>query len=473
MIRLLFVTFAVLSLFACPRINPLEVDFDQDGFPLADDCDDNNAEINPEATEFCDFVDNNCNGEVDEGAIGVFYLDQDGDGFGQDGESINACPPPPGYAAQAGDCNDNNAQINPDAPEISCNGVNEDCDNDTADLVDADGDQWHCIADCNDANPSIYPQANDPCGDGIDSNCDGSDGTDGDGDGYAVCEGDCDDNNGALHPFATDVIGDGVDSDCDGIIDNGNACPCGAVSIAEALDLCNSPTLLSHQFITTETAPAPATGILQGSSAGWGNPSLDPQMGCEMGAISSGLVLDTCDWIETNPNFEISGDCGNHTDPNPAGPGPSMICDLIKYKLTLQAPSNAQGFSFDFLFMSSEYPEWINQGFNDTFYAILEAPSVNAGAPINISFDPSMNAIEVDNSFFEAPGYAVPLTGTAYSCDAGSTGWLRTTWSITPNETFTLTFTIHDEGDAIFDSLVLLDNFQWYGVPVDDGTTQQ
>ncbi len=43
----------------------------------------------------------------------------------------------------------------------------------------------------------------------------------------------------------------------------------------------------------------------------------------------------------------------------------------------------------------------------------------------------------------------------------GSTGWLRTNWPIQGGEEFTLTFSIHDEGDAIYDSLVLIDNFRW------------
>ena len=49
------------------------LDADGDGVSTCDatpDCDDNDADINPNAEEACDEIDNNCNGEVDEGCRG-------------------------------------------------------------------------------------------------------------------------------------------------------------------------------------------------------------------------------------------------------------------------------------------------------------------------------------------------------------------------------------------------------------------
>lgn len=43
------------------------VDADNDGFDSTVDCNDNDASINPNGTEWCDGIDNNCNGVVDEG----------------------------------------------------------------------------------------------------------------------------------------------------------------------------------------------------------------------------------------------------------------------------------------------------------------------------------------------------------------------------------------------------------------------
>lgn len=52
-------------------------DKDRDGYISVecggDDCDDNNAGIHPDATEICDEIDNNCNGNINEGLNCSFY----------------------------------------------------------------------------------------------------------------------------------------------------------------------------------------------------------------------------------------------------------------------------------------------------------------------------------------------------------------------------------------------------------------
>jgi hypothetical protein len=52
----------------CPDDCPPPVqDADGDGFPVPDDCDDLDPEVNPGAKEMCDKIDNNCDGQIDEG----------------------------------------------------------------------------------------------------------------------------------------------------------------------------------------------------------------------------------------------------------------------------------------------------------------------------------------------------------------------------------------------------------------------
>ncbi|MBP7292514.1 MAG: hypothetical protein KBB21_38145, partial [Nannocystaceae bacterium] len=43
----------------------------------------------------------------------------------------------------------------------------------------------------------------------------------------------------------------------------------------------------------------------------------------------------------------------------------------------------------------------------------------------------------------------------------GGTGWLQMSGNVTPGEVMTLRFAIWDTSDGIYDSLVLLDDFQW------------
>lgn len=45
------------------------IDNDGDGVSSCDDCDDGNADTYPGASEYCDEIDNNCNGSVDEGGV--------------------------------------------------------------------------------------------------------------------------------------------------------------------------------------------------------------------------------------------------------------------------------------------------------------------------------------------------------------------------------------------------------------------
>ena len=91
------------------------------------DCDDSNIAINPAAVEVCDGIDNDCDGSVDEGVLTTYYRDADNDGYGDSGDSQQACSAPAGYVANSTDCDDSNIAINPAAVEV-CDGIDNDCD---------------------------------------------------------------------------------------------------------------------------------------------------------------------------------------------------------------------------------------------------------------------------------------------------------------------------------------------------------
>ncbi len=107
----------------------------------ASDCDDNSLLVNTARLEVCDGLDNNCNGDVDEGAMVTLYRDSDGDGFGSPQGPIEHCGELAGYTPNNADCDDSRAFINPLGTE-TCNGLDDDCDG------QIDGNTRTCSNEC-------------------------------------------------------------------------------------------------------------------------------------------------------------------------------------------------------------------------------------------------------------------------------------------------------------------------------------
>ena len=82
------------------------------------DCDDNNIQINPEATEVCDEIDNNCDSLIDDNLGDEFYIDSDNDGYGNADDSVIACEQPNGYADNDLDCDDSDGSLTLDCDVI-------------------------------------------------------------------------------------------------------------------------------------------------------------------------------------------------------------------------------------------------------------------------------------------------------------------------------------------------------------------
>jgi hypothetical protein len=239
------------------------------------DCNDGNAAVNPAATEICNTIDDDCDGDIDANDSDIpaqnWYADVDGDGFGDASgtATVSGCPVA-GMVTNNDDCDDGVAAVNPAATEI-CDNIDNDCDGLTDEGVsltfyaDADGDGFGNAAvtatgcypapgyvldnsDCNDGNAAVNPAATEICN-GIDDDCDGDiDANDSDvpvqnwyadvdGDGFGDASGaatvsgcpvagmvtnntDCDDNSNAVYPGAIEICDD-LDNDCDGSTDEG------------------------------------------------------------------------------------------------------------------------------------------------------------------------------------------------------------------------------------------------------------
>ena len=183
-------------------------DADGDGFDACTDCDDDEAEVHEGATETCNGMDDNCDGSVDEG-------------FDADADGVTTCSDP-------ADCDDNDASVFPGATE-ACDGQDDDCDGAVDEDSDADADGVATCGpdglvgtaddDCDDTEPNAFPGNAEVC-DAVDNDCDGvvDDPTDDDGDGATACD-DCDDADATAFPGNPEAC-DGVDNDCDGTGDD-------------------------------------------------------------------------------------------------------------------------------------------------------------------------------------------------------------------------------------------------------------
>jgi hypothetical protein len=196
-------------------------------------------------------------------ALDTFYVDLDGDGFGNASSTTISFNTPEGYSAISSDCNDTVAAMYPGAMEF-CNYTDDNCDGILDSLLyevfyaDTDNDGYGnpmdsiiaCFAipgytydysDCNDTSAAINPMANELCNN-IDDNCDGitsdpihtyyldfdHDGFGSFSDsifscepiaGYAINHTDCNDLDTLINPGTSEIC-NGVDDDCNGAADN-------------------------------------------------------------------------------------------------------------------------------------------------------------------------------------------------------------------------------------------------------------
>jgi len=239
-------------------------------------------------------------------------------------------------------------------------------------------------------------------------------------------------------------------------------------ALAAALDLCD------HLVSANVVGSGDGAGVLNQ----FGD-AVMPVKGSCFAMLSTGKVGST----SPQPGTDLGTTA---TDPDPKATG-GMVNDMVQLQLTIKAPHNVKGIKFDFMFLSAEYPEWVCTEYNDTFYAILTSQAVTP-SPQNISFDKQGKEVTVNIGFFEpSTAWTTSLSGTGLDepdmpfclptecvpqnpCEqiiGSGTGWLTTTAPVNPGEIFNLVFTIHDEGDHVYDSMVIIDGWEWSTEPVE------
>ena len=349
----------------------------------ATDCDDGDPGRNPGLVELCDAAntDEDCDGLSDDtdstvSGTSTWYLDQDGDGYGD--TAVAACDMGAGMVATAGDCDDGNAAVAPGATEL-CDGANtdEDCNGQADDAdsaasgkstyyMDSDGDSYGAAAvlacdapagsvsnssDCDDSNAAIHPGATELCdAANTDEDCDGyADDTDGDvsgksswyldsdrdgygssslllcdaPSGYVAAGGDCNDSQGAIHPGGSEVCdAANTDEDCDGVADDGDSSVSGTSTWYQDSDGDG------YGAAATSACDRPGGYVATGGDCNDQSATVNPG-GTELCDVAN--TDEDCDGLADDTDSNVSGKSTGYADSDGDGYGNSsagaLACD--------------------------------------------------------------------------------------------------------------------------------------------------
>ena len=377
--------------------------------------------------------------------------------------------------------------------EICSDGIDQDCDGtdltpETAEDLDGDG-YTYCDGDC--------------------------------------CETtwDCLGDPAKVNPSSFEVPANGVDDNCDGHIDE-TVSPCdngimtdttNPMDMAQSIDLCpvngeKTFGVVSAKLLfpdgTEGEIPAQQHAVL----TGYGN-VLKPKAGTSFLAFSTGNVnagqnefsVDNgtqsdapADWFQAvgGVSFPDSPACQGGLAGQDSDPGKPPLNDPVMLELVIRAPKNAEAFGVGVYYISSEFPQYVCL-YNDFFVMLLDTafqsndPNLQNPADKNIAMDSLGNPLGINlaksglftvccprNKFPSCQGDE-ELKGTPFTpnqCPSGAlgavnmenahgaTGWLEVRGNIVPGEEFKLRMAIWDTNDHVLDSMVLIDNFQWYEV---------
>lgn len=343
---------------------------------------------------------------------------------------------------------------------------------------------------------------------------------DADGDGVTPNGGDCDDCEELVNPRAIEIPKNEIDEDCVGGDAKQAEPACDDEIDDESLDPEDAARVLGQcRFVTPRSRNF---GVIDARFSGMSEDSelehplqvwltesfgdLAPREGGRFVVLSTGVARDvsardyteSCDLFGSQPDG-AGGFSGGEMPPS-GYPKDSSLCEdspasanapaynTVSFSITLRAPSNARSLSFDSMFFTYEYPDFVCSRYND-FFVVFADPAPRELDDANVLFDEHGDPIGVNTGLLRAcrqssrssrriacdlgaellrgtgfgEGESTCLSEVSDETDIGgaSTGWLETTVPVEPGELFTLRFLLWDSGDPLVDSTVVLDAIRW------------
>jgi len=433
-------------------------------------------------------------------------------------EGVGPCKPGTrtcGDDAQWGPCD---GEILP-AGEICANNIDDNCNSQVDEDADLDGDGFTtCGGDCCDstndgcATPALVnPGAFEAAGNMVDDDCDGLVDN--------VLAANCDSglasnsSNASDYASALDICQTATANDSKwGLLSAKLVLASGT----------GTPNTVQHAIRTAFGGTTVQSGAAF-TVLSTGNAATPSQTNPAYRNFQTGLAIGTSSAFPAD-FFSFHG----NTLPNAPGcPAPDVTAanDPVMLQLEIRTPTNAKSFSFSMNFLSSEYPEWTCSPFNDFFVVLLDSTFNGSPAnpadknlavytsPANQTFPVGVNLAFGNTGLFtqcvngstgctspSVPGTITTCAGTAElagtgfdqanppaHADAignpgycgtnnllgGGTGWLTTTGNVVGGEVITLRIALWDTSDGIYDSVAIVDNFQWSVEASQPGTILQ
>ena len=193
----------------------------------------------------------------------------------------------------------------------------------------------------------------------------------------------------------------------------------------------------------------------EGRPAGFSDKKLAnfPRRGSHFAILSTGNTL-----FAPKPNMSEATSFNNH------GPTFRGARDLVMLRVKFTVPKGNNCLFFNFKFLSDEFPEFVDENYNDAFIAELDEstwdspradPTIDY-TPANFAEDADGNRISVNavNDLAVARKHA---RGTTYDA---ATQILRASTPVTRGE-HTLFLSIFDQGDRQYDSTVFVDGLRF------------
>jgi hypothetical protein len=147
--------------------------------------------------------------------------------------------------------------------------------------------------------------------------------------------------------------------------------------------------------------------------------------------------------------------------------------DVSILKIDLTIPQAVNCLSFNFKFLSEEYPTFVGTSFNDAFVAELDTSDWTTSgstitAPHNFAFDSTGHVVSINSTglggMSAANGAGTAFDGSGSDSKGGATVLLGAATPITSGA-HSLYLSIFDQGDHVYDSAVFLDNLRVGSVP--------